>query len=550
MDSEAHDGATELGRGRSGIVYRMRDAEGREIARKIFVGDAAAKLVHYVFFGAPNPYTWNEDAIRCALLRREIVGDLVEHWFGSALEVADGLEVGWHEETRSYMLDTRFVDGRPVALHHPFSADHEGQSRDLRKRIMRPLQARLAEAGLDGLVWQAGRGNPVAANNFLRVGVDPSGDSRWAWIDLESGVPALIPINPLDLLLFYLPKSWRHRRPLFDDVEVKKLRAYVSRNRGSVEQSIGHSRCDELLRRIELLETHQQRWRQMRRAHRSIQYRLGKGEISPEEAEWYRARPLTWYARETRRALGALLRGALWGVRTLVRWVLGLDYLGMARAVWLFVVSQKYRAQLAHALVASRIDRWEARGQLEAAEATNLRGALRHEGIGSYITDFGVHVGIKPAIKSFQWGVLPALFAAGVLGPVTSAVLLVFGGMIGRTAYTLGRIVQATLSGERPPWVALVIGLLPVIGNAAYPVEIVYRGAEREGKLAGFILYDTTTTVGEMVPIWGGRDTGIEHRTNHLSDLVVRDRHPVATDASAEMDPRVESIEPALEGNE
>jgi len=43
---------------------------------------------------------------------------------------------------------------------------------------MKPLQKRLIESGFDGLVWQAGKGNPVALNNFLL-----DNKRNWVWID-------------------------------------------------------------------------------------------------------------------------------------------------------------------------------------------------------------------------------------------------------------------------------------------------------------------------------------------------------------------------------
>ena len=47
-------------------------------------------------------------------------------------------------------------------------------ARELWQYVMRPLQRRLVEAGFDGVAWQAGLGNPVAANNFMleRCGSD------------------------------------------------------------------------------------------------------------------------------------------------------------------------------------------------------------------------------------------------------------------------------------------------------------------------------------------------------------------------------------------
>ncbi len=519
-----------LGRGRSGIVRLCRDDRGRQVARKIFVGDTASKVVHYLASGAPSAYGWNEDAVRCALVRRQIVADLVEFWFGSKLRVATAHDVSWNEETSSFRMDTEFVRARPAALHHPFSAGREGESLDLASRVMRPLQAKLQAAGLDGLVWQAGRGNPVAANNFLRLPARGA-ELEWAWIDLESGVPALAPINPLDLLLFYLPKSLVHRRPLFDDVDVDALRRYTNDRRRDLEAAIGRERLTAMTERIDGLEAHQHAWRSLPRVQRSIRYRLGQRRITREQADWYGEWPLRWYARELRLGLASGSRQLIRLARRAALAVVRFDYPGALRAVWRYMISQRYRSRLAHDYVALHIDQWERRGQLSAAEAGHLGEALRREAVGSYITDFGVHIAIKPFIKLLQWGILPVLFAAGLIGPVALALLITFGGMMGRTLYTLGRTVVAALEGERLPWIALAAGIVPVAGNAAYPLQIFYLGTEREGKLAGFVVYDSMTAVGRLLPIWGGPDTATEHWFNRAADLIVRDRSPLEGEA-------------------
>ncbi len=519
----------ELGRGRSGVVYRMHDAQGRLVARKVFVGDPAGKIVHYILTGAPSAYVWSADAVRCARVRRQILFDLVEFWFGPVLSVANALDDAWNEPTRSYRMDTEFVAGRPAALHHPFSSGREGECRSLMATVMRPLQRRLAEAGFDGLVWQAGRGNPVAANNFLKQrGAD--GETRWVWIDLESGVPALIPINPLDLIGFYLPKSWRHRRPLFDDVDLSKLRAFVEARRSDLEQTLGAVRLKAMESRIDSLERHQDRWRSLPRIARGIEYRRCKGEISDEQAAWYRSRPLRWYSREARRGSGRAAALGLRLVRSALRRVQRFEYCRALRAAWRYMTSQRYRSRVAHVVIDFRIACWRRRGQLSAAEADHLTESLRQESVGSYITDFGVHVAMKAPIKLVQWVVVPTLFAVGVLSPAISGLLIAFGGTIGRTAYTLGRMAMAVARGESLPWIALVVGLLPVVGNAAYPVQIVRAGAAWEGKLAGFIVYDSITVPGEFFPIWGGADTATEHWFNRFADLLVRDRRPLAAE--------------------
>ena len=41
--------------------------------------------------------------------------------------------------------------------------------------------------------------------------------------------------------------------------------------------------------------------------------------------------------------------------------------------------------------------------------------------------------------------------------------------------------------GQRRPWVALAVGLFPVIGNLAYPLQLLFTSLERNGGLARFI---------------------------------------------------------------
>jgi hypothetical protein len=69
--------------------------------------------------------------------------------------------------------------------------------------------------------------------------------------------------------------------------------------------------------------------------------------------------------------------------------------------------------------------------------------------------------------------------------------------------------------------VALGAGVLPVVGNAAYPAQLLYCSVETTGGLARFIVYDTFAAMGRAVPIWGGSDTLIEHAFNRLADRVV-----------------------------
>lgn len=206
-DLQAASNPKLLGAGRSGQVFLVESQAG-SIARKVFFGDTITNLIHYFFFGAPNPYIWNEDALQSAYYRRKIITDLVQFWFSDKLTVADATDTGWHEQLKAYQLDTKFAKGRAVALHQPFNSDGDAEVKDLVHNIMLSLQNKLIQAGFDGLVWQAGKGNPVALNNFLLVDDSAPDSYHFVWIDLEFGVPALIPLNPLSLFHFiYLNHS-------------------------------------------------------------------------------------------------------------------------------------------------------------------------------------------------------------------------------------------------------------------------------------------------------------------------------------------------------
>ncbi len=517
-----------VGRGRSAEVFAGRDAEGRAIVRKIFLGEAVSKAVLFLLTGSANPYTWCEPAIRAAVARRRILTLLVTFWFGGKLRLPRTDGWSWNEEHRAFELRSELIEGSHAPLRgpeHPQDRPPEDDPvHDLVHTVMRPLQQHLEEAGFDGLVWQAGRGNPVAANNFMLEGggTPDARRRRWVWIDLESGVPALFALDPTATLGFYLPRSLRHRRWLFDDVDIARLRRYLERHRLQLASAAGEQAVDEVLAQVEELDRQQHAWRSIPRHRRGIAYELSRQRLSPERAEWYGSRPMRWAAR-------AVLAGATRGARGLIRraargidWLRRLDLRHLGRGAWRFAASQRYRAHVARMIVLTRLRGWSERRFLDRGTVRQLRGQLRHDDDASYITDFGVHLAIKPLIKPLQWFALPPLVALGVLDPAAAAFLWVTGGLIGRTLYTAGRFVQASLRRQRRPWLALGVGLLPVVGNAAYPAQLLYCSTEETDSLARFILYDTLATIGRSVPVWGGADSLIEHGCNRLGDLAVR----------------------------
>jgi len=445
--------------------------------------------------------------------RREILADLVADWFDDELYVACSRGWAWNQEARAFELRAQLVDGRPPDLRHPLRKADEDQMQALSMVIMPKLQRLLIESGFDGMVWQAGKGNPVALNNFL---LETRGDAnpRWAWIDLESGVPALAALNPLALFGYYIPRSFQFGRPLFDDVDAKRLRTYLA-----VGDWPGN-----LLNKVEELDFHQTQWKNQARVARSIGYRLARGDLTEAKADWYRARPLRWYLREGTSVLKRLPERIVRVVKTGLRRVAGLPWRSLPSSSARFLVSQRYRAALARNYTEQRIGAWVDRRQMSAEDADFLKTHLDQEDSATFATDFGVHLAIKPFVKGFEYWVCPLMFALGFLSEGWLAIVMLTAGPAARSLYTGGRIIQNSLNGKERPWTAFAVGALPVVGNFAFPIQLLRSSHEEDDDLARFLLYDGFARIGARVPIWGGEDTLTEHRFNRLADHIVRRR--------------------------
>lgn len=514
--------SSRLGAGRSGIVFRLARSDGRDSAIKVFQGEGLAQLVHLIMLGAPNPYRWNEAAIRCAWLRRRLLAELIPYWFGDRLRVANALDWRWNSTYQAYELDTEFVKGRNAALHQPFAAQRATELDDLVRDIMRPLQARLLESGFDGLVWQAGRGNPVAANNFLLA--EQEGPRSWTCIDLESGVPALFSPSPIQWFGFYLPLCFKHRRPVFDDVDTGRLAHYLAEQAHSLRAELGDARYQQMQAWRHELTEQQARWKSLSRAHSSIQYGLSRGRISTEQADWYRQHVLRWYLREILRFVRSGLQAGRSLASKLLRRLREFRYRQVWRAAVGLATSQRYRAIVARWYLASRIEVWERRNQMQQMDGKRLLRMLSTEEDAAYLTDFGMHIALKPAVRVVNYGVILPLTLLQLLHPLILVIGIAAGGSIARTLYTGVRTLQAAAGGRPRPWIALAVGALPIIGAAGYPLQIIHAGKGRTSPLAQFIIYDAFTRVGELLPIWGGRDTQTEHFFNHLADYLIRGR--------------------------
>ncbi|TVP58503.1 MAG: hypothetical protein EA343_21380 [Nodularia sp. (in: Bacteria)] len=521
VDINKHSQPKLLGAGRSGKVYLVNTSEG-QIARKIFFEDKIANLIHYFFFGVPNPYVWNQNALSCAFYRRKILKQLVKFWFGSQLRVADAFAMGWNEEFKAYQLDTEFIQGRHVELHQPFNQNQDEELRELVHVIMIPLQKLLIKSGFDGLVWQAGKGSPTALNNFL-LESHIAEKYVFVFIDCESGVPALFPINFFTLFSFYLPKAFKHRSPLFDHVDINKLKQYISQEKVNLEDVLGTEEYLEILEQVEHLEYNQKKWKSMRRFDRSIKYQLHKGSITEEQANWFSQYPLIWYIRELGKIISIGVKFLIISLPSKIfKKLKTIHYRRIVKQLGKFFFSQRYRLKIARDYVSHRILAWQKRGQLKSEEADNLFTRLSSENASAYLTDFGVHLGIKGFLKGLEILILPILYSTGIINEIVLILWFALGGPIYRSIYTSWRMIEEAREGREVPWLALIVGLLPTVGILAYPCQMIYSATGKRSKLSQFIVYDFFTRLGAKIPAWGGEDTLTEHFFNNCADNIVR----------------------------
>jgi hypothetical protein len=519
---QANSKQKELGAGRSGQVFLIESSHG-EVARKVFSGDSLASLVHYTLFGADNAYIWNDDFLQCAFYRRKILDILVEYWFGSKLKIARAIDARWNEESRANQLDAEFIPGRNPALRQPLDPNRSREADELLQKVMQPLQNRLIESGFDGLVWQAGKGNPVAFNNFLVIDTD-SGDRTFVWIDMESGVPALFPLNVSTLWSFYIPHCFKHKTFLFDDVDIQTLIQYTYQNEDELKEKVGNDRYYSLLEYIGKLDEHQREWRSLKRLQRGVFCQLRKGEITQTQAKLYLKLPILWFIKEFKKLVIKILRKLFIKLPAkVIKKLRSISYVGFIKNLCKLIVSRRYRTKIARDYVARRIKVWGDRNQLSPEETEELFTRLDQESGSDYLSDFGVHLGLKVFVKAIEYGIFPLIYAAGFINEITLALILLLGGALSRTVYSGFRLFQSATEGKELPWLAFFVGMIPLmIGNIAYPCQMVYSAAGQRGKIASFIVYDTFTRIGGAIPIWGGEDTLTEHFFNRGASHVIR----------------------------
>jgi len=509
-----------IGNGRSAKVYLSLKVDN-QVATKIFTGESTSKVILYILTGSANPYTWCEDAIKSAMIRRRLLSKLSLFWFSDKVRLPETYEYSWNDKEKAFQIEAEYIKGCHSPLLNPMEEDPVDYISELQQEIMAPLQQHLMISGFDGLVWQAGKGNPVAVSNFM-VEFDEDGNHKWVWIDLESGLPALFALNPISTLTYYLPKCIKHQEWLFDRVDTKKLYQYLSANKQELVNDLGNDTFDSLQSDCRELEEAQDAWKGIKRFRKSLYYAASQGKISAKEKEHYDNKPIRWYLKSLIMLMVSFFGRIPEKLKSFWTLICKLNFSKALRRSWRYFTNGRYRWGFARWYVRGQINSWQSRRSLTEAESAFLKNELHNDDSSSNLTDFSIHIAIKPLVKVFAWGVVPILASVGALPIEAAAIIVVGSGSIVRTSYTLWRFGHSLVKLKpQYPFIALFVGVFPVIGNLAFPLELVYRSSKKHNNLAKFIIYGLSANIGCKIPIWGGRDSGIEHFMVKIANRVI-----------------------------
>ena len=340
---------------------------------------------------------------------------------------------------------------------------------------------------------------------------------QWIWIDLESGVPAIFAMNIFSTLTYYLPKCLKHKEWMFDTVDVAKLESYLRDNKHELEKDLGQEVYGNMIADTEELNETQNRWKNIKRYKRSIHYAKSQGKITEEESEHYLSRPLAWYMNSIISFMFAFFRKIGKGFRKVKNIILNFKYARFFHHGFKYTTSARYRWGVARWYLQKEVKKWYARKSIDVEDRKFLLSELHKDDVSSYLTDFSVHLALKPLDQIITFLVIPIIVASCGWDVSTGIFLAMAVGPATRTIYTLWRFTHSLAKRQNYPVIALIVGALPVVGNLAYPAELFFRGTGNRDMLAKFILFAFSAKIGAKLPIWGGKDSGTEHFFNRWS---------------------------------
>ena len=188
------------------------------------------------------------------------------------------------------------------------------------------------------------------------------------------------------------------------------------------------------------------------------------------------------------------------------RWIVDSGYRCRVRNRFTRICTHsRFQSEYGRLLIRARIYRWQGHSRLGNGEAAFLIGQLNDPATDEYVRGFGLHVGLKlllPILTPLKIGGTAASIASGNPLYILLALLLL---PILRTLITLWRILRS----GRPTAdfrQALLMGMFPVVGSLAYPVQMYAKFSE----LSVFLLRDFAGRLGCWLPVYGGENSRTE----------------------------------------
>jgi hypothetical protein len=200
---------------------------------KIYRPGFLPRAIYWLAFQAEFPYMRNQAALRAAVERRNLIGQLTEYWYGSN-HVARAIRVD--RVSGRYAITSEFVDGS------------EPHDRESAKRFLEDLVQKFEEAGLP--TWQIDPRQPRSIDNVIETA-----DGEYRVVDLESGLVA-----PLASIQTWRRAFQRGLVPMYDDVFFDVTRSYIQEHEADMRAKYGSNWVQSLYVTLDATERQTQAW--------------------------------------------------------------------------------------------------------------------------------------------------------------------------------------------------------------------------------------------------------------------------------------------------
>ena len=181
----------------------------------------------------------------------------------------------------------------------------------------------------------------------------------------------------------------------------------------------------------------------------------------------------------------------------------------------LLLLSPRYQSWFGHQRIEASIDSWHRSQRISRLEAERLRKQLSGREVRAYVRGLGAHMALKtfaPIIAPAKYGGLAAFLASGNLWFLLPMILM----PAVRTAVTLTSW-WSTRDERIPHGEALLAGLLPIVGSAAFPLQMYSARSD----LSVFLIRDAASKLGRCIPIYGGPNSRTEIAMIRSADMLL-----------------------------